>query len=171
MSWKRSNGLNLCCSRVLERQSARAGHVVRKPPNRERCNHRSQHHGNQQRNHRKLCRSWSRSDRGRSTSQNSRRSSHNVREQCNQEATTLDQTLVNLHESRPARDPRLQAAEEAASRYRTNPLVQTPLAASNPSQLLPNHRQRILRDRIERRHRLRVGLERPLRHNQVRELG
>jgi hypothetical protein len=35
---------------------------------------------------------------------------------------------------------------------------------------LPNHRQHILRDRIERRHRLRVSLERPLRHNQIRKL-
>jgi hypothetical protein len=35
---------------------------------------------------------------------------------------------------------------------------------------LSNHRQYILRDRIESRHRLRIGLESPLRHDQIRKL-
>ncbi len=53
----------------------------------------------------------------------------------------------------------------------THPLVSHPLSRLGPFETaLPNHRQHILRYRIECRHRLRVRLERPLRDNQIRKL-
>jgi hypothetical protein len=54
---------------------------------------------------------------------------------------------------------------------RTTLPVPYPLRRLKLSQLvLPDHRHHILRHRIERRYRLRVSLERPLRHNQIRKL-
>ena len=53
----------------------------------------------------------------------------------------------------------------------TDPPVPNPLRRPRLCRTaLANHRQDILRDRVECRHRLRVRLERPLRHNQIRKL-
>ena len=46
---------------------------------------------------------------------------------------------------------------------RSHPLIPLPTRLSN-------HRQHVLRHRIERRHGLRICLERSLRHNQIRKL-
>jgi len=75
-----------------------------------------------------------------------------------------NQSIAEVHIRRPQK--------KAASRCRTNPQVLHRQTASAHYQLnlLPNHRQHILRYRIERRHSLGVRLERPLRHNQIRKL-
>jgi len=86
-------------------------------------------------------------------------------------------TLANLQDQVSQRMPLRQHFDEAAQKRRggepaaTTPWSRTRYTASNRlSVSLSNHRHHILRHGIKRGHRLRVRLERPLRHNQIRKL-
>jgi hypothetical protein len=79
------------------------------------------------------------------------------------------QTLANLQDQRCNAQPSTRG-EEQLRRPAGRTEVPHPLSRLNQLQeILPNHRNHILRDRIEGRHRLRIGLERPLRNNQIRK--
>ncbi len=86
------------------------------------------------------------------------------------------ETLADLHDEDPAthgwsKHSRPQQEAKAASRWDPNSGLH-PLRRLNPSQItLVNQVDHVLRYRIEGRHRLRVRLERPLRHNQIGKLG
>ena len=80
-------------------------------------------------------------------------------------------TLANLQDGSPeGRRPRLLPQSNQGGQPVRPSSGPAPAKPPRPLlTLLPNHRDDILRDRIEGRHRLRVSLERTLRNNQIRK--